>query len=522
MATTTVMNGVSTLVSSTVRSHRPTAFPSYPPSTFPMHSTTAPTDFVSTQQTFLSSFSNTILSSSFAGTSTTTITTTSSTVDYYYETGTLQIRQLTWFNESYLLTRLVLWSCIALVAIIDTMRHRREKPAGWQLHRAILVVLVVYILQEASTTAYVTINNGNSMYYFLIFMYTLARSVFLGLLLLISSGWKISRETLKNRRFFALPVIHFICAMTSELILDKYYGHSDETSQVLIFADPILQKVFIAANLGTVVTLLYSWWFIYACVANEMAILKRRIANRVGSANAVVPNEAFDEPTGHVDLASADDDEEEDEVLRFNIAVDEEDGVTFDGSHTETSSNVNSNSNNSIGGVDEFMGSMEDNIGNGLLMGDDSTGTHDYGMPDKAKLRMLKQYTVMVQLYVFIYLIVLVINAWNRDNPVWSIVLIDLLDLLIMSSLLFTFRLRLTNPYYILYETTNDEYADGSDNMGNIEFVNPLDGLEVQPRRVPRSVQYTIDSDNEQDEDEDNANVSQGLVQHPRYRNSVA
>ena len=70
-------------------------------------------------------------------------------------------------------------------------------------------------------------------YDFMIFVYNLADSLFLGVLLIISCGWQITRDSFDKRKFiFFFPPIHFGCSVTVDYILDKHIGHEDNKEEV--------------------------------------------------------------------------------------------------------------------------------------------------------------------------------------------------------------------------------------------------------------------------------------------------
>jgi hypothetical protein len=97
----------------------------------------------------------------------------------------------------------------------------------------ISLVLLIYVVQEVATTLYVHVDGSDSMYDFMIFVYNLADSLFLGVLLIISCGWQITRDSFDKRKFiFFFPPIHFGCSVTVDYILDKHIGHANNKEEV--------------------------------------------------------------------------------------------------------------------------------------------------------------------------------------------------------------------------------------------------------------------------------------------------
>lgn len=89
----------------------------------------------------------------------------------------------------------------------------------------------------------------------------------------------------------------------------------------------------------------------------------------------------------------------------------------------------------------------------------DADDAEDTAIPDKAKLRMLIQFAYAVQLYLLSVVIVLFLQIWRRKSDTVSCVVLDLLDLALLSALTFTFRLQRANPYFLL-----DDFDGSFDN----------------------------------------------------------
>lgn len=438
--------------------------------------------------------------------------------------------QLTWFSKPYLTVRLALWAIIALAALVDNILHRNERPAGYQLHRAISMVLFLFLVQEASTTAFVTIDESDAMYSYLIIVYNLAESMFLGLLLLLSSGWKITRDTLTNRKFlFAFPPIHFVCSSIVDYILDRRFGHENAEAEIAdtYIEDESERTTLVVANLGSLITLLYGWWWIWACLGQERRDLKLKIEARAvgelsdsessssgysGDEDELEPEEdagngtvLTSETFARIDLGT-DDDAEDEDVYDSRAPPPPRAGNTapsINVGNTDFDSSLNGSVSEDADPGGAGPGSLgrrrqqrrrrrqrgNAQLNEGLLGGNadspgariaEATADSDYGIPDKAKLRLLDQYSLMVQLYLFTYLMIVLVNAWNQDRPPSSIVVLDLCNMLILAGLLYIFRLRTTNPYYILAETLDVEYGgECSGGTGGGQYEIPRTTREV-------------------------------------------
>eukprot|EP00037_Helgoeca_nana_P010850 m.96349 g.96349 ORF g.96349 m.96349 type:complete len:439 (-) comp20463_c1_seq2:2438-3754(-) len=393
--------------------------------------------------------------------------------------------QLTWFNETYLTVRLILWTLVALASLIDWLTHRNDKPRGWQLHRVISIVLLVYVVQEAATTAFVTIDGSDALYSFLIFIYNLASSLFLGVLLVISCGWQITRDSFQKRRFiFFFPPIHFACSVTVDYILDSHIGHSDAKDEVAYIPDSGERTVLIAAYFGSIVTVFYGWWWIFTCLAIERTEIQKKIER--GSPNP--SGEGYDDDDDDSDRSDYEDRTRANADLadtgahvdngNFNgeggappararltsvnlgSDADEEEEVVFqappeaaarDQRHRRRT-RAERRADRSRTRAGQLGVTLIESARNDEMGSPESTSVDHSSMPDRAKLRMLTQYGIMVQIYLFIILIVLLVNAWRQDRTIASVVLVEMLNLIFLAGLLYTFRLRSTNPYYMLEE----------------------------------------------------------------------
>ena len=104
-------------------------------------------------------------------------------------------------ESTYVTARFALWKALGLVSVLDDIVHWNVRSSGWQLHRCITALLLVFIVQELFTIAYTftgvcareratthhphALQDSESLYACMIFVYDLADSAFLGLLLLV-------------------------------------------------------------------------------------------------------------------------------------------------------------------------------------------------------------------------------------------------------------------------------------------------------------------------------------------------
>jgi len=96
--------------------------------------------------------------------------------------------------------------------------------------------------------------------------------------------------------------------------------------------------------------------------------------------------------------------------------------------------------------------------------GEEEEGDARNTIPDRAKLKLLTQYMYLVQLYLLVVVIILVYQAWKNDNSPELNVVLEVLNLVVMIGLIITFRLRASNPYFVL--TDYDEFDGDEGGIG--------------------------------------------------------
>lgn len=88
-------------------------------------------------------------------------------------------------DQAYLIPRILVWLLLFVVATVDAYRHKTVRSRGWQLNRAILVVIFSYILQDIFLTVYTfqdtSVRNAtaNRIFEVYIFFTDLADSLFI-------------------------------------------------------------------------------------------------------------------------------------------------------------------------------------------------------------------------------------------------------------------------------------------------------------------------------------------------------
>lgn len=127
------------------------------------------------------------------------------------------------WQTTYIAFRFSLWCVMWFAVHLDAFYNRSSRGRGWRLHRGILTFLTAQVLfQTFHLVAVVQHDNRNKweaansgVYKAEVFSHWLAKSIFLCLLLLISSGYCILRDNLTGTkgRVFGMPVIYGVTSM---------------------------------------------------------------------------------------------------------------------------------------------------------------------------------------------------------------------------------------------------------------------------------------------------------------------
>lgn len=358
--------------------------------------------------------------------------------------------RLDWYGQSYVVVKFTLWMLLTAAVVVDAWLHRGTHLRGFQLHRCISACLGLFLLEAMLSMIWGMQSDTRrvSLFQFMVFCDDLAHSSFLGLLILISTGWCITREwsVLKKRYLiFAFPIVNFFTSLTVDYILGAELGVEEQENGVsgpVYIEDSWKRTIFLAADFIRLLSLFYGWWWMFVCLGENLKALRARIAGRQGIHELVpvTPADGASDTTGgtttepmaeawaKVDLDDTDDD---DEVVLEVVATGSAPLVT---ATTAVSTPVAP----AYGDVDD-----EEDAQDAGLPGSD-------GLPDQAKLRLLTQFRWLVQIYLLAVILVIIYRAWKHETNAALAITMDMLVLMAMMGLSFTFRLRAANPYFML------------------------------------------------------------------------
>eukprot|EP00128_Syssomonas_multiformis_P007288 Colp12_sorted_trinity150504_noHs@6559 len=359
-----------------------------------------------------------------------------------------------WDNIPYVVVRLIIWTLLWAATALDWFLHRQVKTKGWQLHRSIFAVLTVIAVKEIFTLAYVVPGSDNSaLYMFLIVLYALADVAFLCLLMVISAGWCITRDTFGQYKATVIigPLVYFISKCIADYIIEVENGHNKDPSENITVSSETMRNILLAASACNLFTLFYLWAWIFQTARIESRELEVKIQSRQAQAQ-------------HVDLEDINPDAPVPYDAPPPYSLTEASPAPIPGAEQEERED------------DERQSEDGDaDVANGTI-------------PDVAKHRLLRQFQVNMSLYFVALVFLLLWTTWTRRTSPVLLIISDLIALVFLASLSFMFRLRSTNPYFVLSDYTEEGIELEDANVVGVHAEHPDQVDEVQfqyPRMHP-------------------------------------
>ena len=288
--------------------------------------------------------------------------------------------------------------------------------------------------------------------------------------------------------------------MVSDFVLDKHVGHADTIAQTAVVESRFERNVFFICYMGSTMSLFYGWWWILTALGEERQKLKIRIAASADDGAAAENQDTIATAAAAADGAGGGINADGDgvgvggsggsgglDVVDLNdsnssindgisVVVDAAGGGTggrasspslrqrspSDSSlKTRRSTPEGTGASGTFGELDERL--VEDFDESDVDGTDHGNEVEEGGgeMPDKAKLRLMSRFGVLVQLYLLVVIVVMFVGALmftpGSTFPSALRVVQDAFDIFFMFGLVHTFRLRTSNPYFMLSDL---DYAD--------------------------------------------------------------
>lgn len=166
------------------------------------------------------------------------------------------------------------------------LRLRRSRSKGWTLYK---IVLAVLSLQALKMSAYLAYADGfrrgdppgtiNALYMAYIPFNEAAESSFLGLLLLLASGFCITRADMgaHKPKVYGIPIILFVTGVVTDVIYLKFTDSVSDEVDFLSMA-PWEQALWFVCTLLNVACLMLAWVYSFDIIAQETEALEAQEA----------------------------------------------------------------------------------------------------------------------------------------------------------------------------------------------------------------------------------------------------
>lgn len=214
-----------------------------------------------------------------------------------------------YLNMAYVAPRTALWVLLFAAGLIDGIRHRGVRSRGFQLYWALVVSAGLFVLQEIvllilAAEAHGQWVNGATLGAY-IFFADLATSFWFGILLAVSAGYCITRTTLGPHKpvVIAIPIVYLVTALVVDYVLNWLRGFDAFTDQATYY-DQIPEEtaekvggttgfVYLICLLANTMAMLLAWFFIFDTIQKEKEVLEQGYpdVSAPGAAGAGMPGE---------------------------------------------------------------------------------------------------------------------------------------------------------------------------------------------------------------------------------------
>eukprot|EP01134_Creolimax_fragrantissima_P005349 CFRG5349T1 len=346
-----------------------------------------------------------------------------------------------WENGLYVAIRCGMWAILFGASFLDFLIHKGEKVHGWQLHRAIMVTLVVVLIKEILILIWVhTSREVNPVFLALLVFWNLADASFQALLMTIAYGYQITKDRFSAdgaKAVFIAPVFYFASITTHNIIWANHGGLTNRPFGGLSDSE---ENVLVIATLIYLFTVIYMWTWIFQTTQIEVVKLEAQLA---AHRNENTP-ELDDLSTGRAMSSDATANVDVITTAEGHTVMDGEEEIVTDRNH-EQKDNM------------DVLGEQDEDQFEGTTANEPDNVT----MPVAAKLRLISRFFWCVTLYFFASMLTIVISTWDWDDLASAragiLVVHNALYYIFMAGLCWIFRLREANPYFVLggdYDTS--------------------------------------------------------------------
>ncbi|KAK9840548.1 hypothetical protein WJX81_000721 [Elliptochloris bilobata] len=360
------------------------------------------------------------------------------------------------------------------------------KRRGYQLQRFVIVTVGAFIVQDAYLIAYIVergINTGiaGNVFYGYVLFTNLADGAFIGLLLLISAGYCITRNDLGpyKTKVLVIPGVYFAASLIADLIITAVNGSRtlDEGSEL---PSDVIDKfsawgwlVLNVCEIAKLIALLLAIVYIIDTVAKERDLLEAPQEGIVGAA----PADGGEAGAGSPGRPAA--------ATGAGAAASKSNGAGPSGGGTAAGEQGHT--------VDLPQEVLLDNVVlsdvYAEVSGNDTDGpkTVEERLLHASKLRLLRYYIWAVSGYAVAYAAAILVPLFVLGEPgqedlavlVVSL-LLDVVKWAFLAALCFIFRLRPDNPYLLLDEGGTTGLSSDADLTTELGVLAPEDTAEAE------------------------------------------
>ena len=197
-----------------------------------------------------------------------------------------------YLEKLYLIPRLSLWVLLLLIALLDGWRHRHIRSRGWQLYAVLLLCTFLFVLRDAILLIFAlehhsldTANMHAAAFGAFIFFTDLSESVWIGTLLAVSAGYCITRSSLGPHTgvVIVIPSIFFVTSIVTDFVFYSVAGFNAFSADPQKFYEATTEgQIKIASNIlfficliASIMSYLLSWFYIFDTITTERLALEK-------------------------------------------------------------------------------------------------------------------------------------------------------------------------------------------------------------------------------------------------------
>lgn len=196
--------------------------------------------------------------------------------DDYEESTQISVDFAVYFNTVTTIFWLSLTICAAGYAVIK----RKCASRAWLIYTLCLLVMCLTVCQTASYLSYAysveTGNTHNALYGLFLAFFNMARSAFLAVLLVISSGYCITRSSLGpyKSNVIGVPLTVLITGLVTDYTFFALQNSPDAKSYDLSEMTALAASLWFICSVLNLASLILAWMYTFEMLGKEIALLE--------------------------------------------------------------------------------------------------------------------------------------------------------------------------------------------------------------------------------------------------------